>query len=80
MDEIPILSQSPRARVRQIAAHQLRAHRTLVKAADEENRKNLEDDLRELSAKQSLAKSLAAVIALLVRMKKKAALEKPGRA
>lgn len=75
-DEIPVLSESPRARVRQIAAHQLRAHRTLVKAADEENRKKLEDDLSELSARQNLAKSLAAVIALLEGMKKKAALEK----
>lgn len=75
-DEIPALSESPRARVRQVAAHQLRAHRTLVKAADEENRKKLEDELIELSARENLAKSLPAVIDLLGRMKKKAALEK----
>ena len=75
-DEMPALSESPRTRVRQIAAHQLRAHRTLVKAADEENRKKLEDELSELSARQNLAKSLPAVIDLLGRMKKKAALEK----
>ena len=74
--EIPALSESPRARVRQIAAHQLRAQRTLVKAADEENRKKLEDELSELSARQNLAKTLPAVIDLLGRMKKKAALEK----
>jgi ABC-type dipeptide/oligopeptide/nickel transport system ATPase subunit len=75
-EEIPALSESPRARVRQIAAHQLRAHRTLVKAADEENRKKLEEELSELSARQNLAKTLPAVIELLGRMKKKAALEK----
>ena len=75
-DEIPIPSQSPRTRVRQLAALQLRTHRTLVKAADEEKRKKLENELSELSARQNLAKSLAAVIALLERMKKKAALEK----
>lgn len=75
-EEIPGLSESPRARVRQVAANQLRAHRTLVKAADEENRKKLEDELSELSARQNLAKSLPAVIELLGRMKKKAALEK----
>lgn len=75
-DEVPVLSESPRARVRQIAADQLRAHRTLVKAADEEIRKRLENELGELSARKSLAKSLDAVIALLERMKEKAALEK----
>lgn len=75
-EEIPALSESPRARVRQVAAHQLRAHRTLVKAADEENRKKLELELSELSARQNLVKSLPAVIDLLGRMKKKAALEK----
>jgi len=75
-DDIPVISESPRARVRQLAAHQLRAHRTLVKAADEETRKKLEDEFSELSARQNLSKSLAAVIALLERMKKKAALEK----
>ncbi|HEU5123666.1 MAG TPA: AAA family ATPase [Verrucomicrobiae bacterium] len=75
-EEIPGLSESPRARVRKQAADQLRAHRTLMKAADEANRKKLEDELSELSARQNLAKSLAAVIELLERMKKKAALEK----
>ena len=75
-DEIPVLSGSPRARVRKIAAHQLRTHRTLVNAADEETRRKLENELIELSARQDLAKSLPAVIALLERMKGKAALEK----
>lgn len=75
-DEIPTLKQSPRIRVRQLSAYQLRAYRTLVRAADEEKRKRLGKELSELSARQSLAKSLKAVLELLERIKKKAALEK----
>ena len=75
-DQIPVLCDSPRTRVRQLAAQQLRTHRALVKASDEEKRESLESELSELSARQDLAKSLAAVITLLERMKKKAALEK----
>jgi len=75
-DGISAFSDSPRTRIRQLAAHQLKEYRTLVKAADEEKRKKLEKELSELSARQNLAKSLTAVIALLERMKKKAGLEK----
>ncbi len=75
-DEIPALFESPRTRVRQLAAHQLKACRTLVRAADEEKRMELEKEMSELSARQNLAKSLVAAIALLERMKSKAALEK----
>ncbi len=75
-DSIPALIESPRTRVRQLAANQLKAYRTLVRAADEEKRKKLEKEMGELSARKSLAKSLKVVIALLERMKKKAALEK----
>lgn len=75
-DEIPALIESPRTRVRQLAAQQLKTYRTLVRVADEEKRKELEKELSELSARQSLAKSLKAVLELLERMKKKAALEK----
>lgn len=75
-DKIPALIESPRTRVRQLAALQLKAYRTLVRAADEEKRKTLEKDLSELSARQSLAKSLKAVIELLKRMSRKATLEK----
>lgn len=73
--EIPVLIDSPRAGVRQLAAQQLKAFRTLIRAADEEKRKALENELGELTARQSLAKSLNAVIELLDRMKKKSALE-----
>ena len=74
--EVPELITSPRKRVRQLAAQQLKAFRTLVQAADEEKRKELAKVYCELTARQSLAKSLKAVLELLQRMKKKAALEK----
>jgi len=74
--EIPALSASPRARVRQLTAQQLKVYRTLVRAADEERRKTLENELNELTARQRLTKSLNAVIELIDRMKKKSVLEK----
>ncbi len=74
--DIPMLVESPRARIRQLAAYQLKACRTLVRAADEEKRKKLEKELSELSARQRLSKSLKAVLELLERMKRKASLEK----
>lgn len=74
--KLPVLIDSPVARVRSLAAHQLKTYRTLVRAADEEERKTLEKDLSELTARQSLAKNLKSVIKLLDRMKSKAALEK----
>ncbi|GEN23971.1 hypothetical protein HCU01_19200 [Halomonas cupida] len=74
-NDMPGLIESPRVRVRQLAAHQLKGYRRLVRAADEETRNKLDKELRELSARQSLAKSLKGVIALLERMKKKATLE-----
>jgi energy-coupling factor transporter ATP-binding protein EcfA2 len=74
--EIPALIGSPGARVRQLAAQQLKTYRTLVRAADEDKRKTLEIELSELTARQSLAKSLNAVVELLDRMKKMSALEK----
>ncbi len=79
-NDMPDLVESPRTRVRQLAAHRLTASRTLVRAADEEKRNKLEKELGELIARQSLANSLKAVIELLERMKRKAALEKcrPG--
>lgn len=74
--EIPALNDSPRARVRQLAAQQLKSYRRLVKAADEEKRKALENELSELAARKMLSKSLDAIVKLLDRMKKKSALEK----
>jgi len=74
--EIPTLIESPRKQVRLLSAHQIRAYRTLIRAADEANRKKLEKELYELSARQSLAKNLKAVLEWLDRMKKRATLEK----
>lgn len=74
--DVPMLVESPRARVRKLAALQLKAYRTLVKAADEEKRKKLQKELIELTARQNLSKSLKAVLELLERMKRKASLEK----
>ena len=75
-EEIPALIESPRKRIRELAAHQLKAFRTLVRAADEDKRKELTKESSELSARQDLAKSLKTVLDLLQRMKRKAALEK----
>ena len=75
-EEIPTLSESPKAQIRLLAALQLRTFRTLVRAADEDARKKLDKELKELIAKQHLANSLEAVIELIARKKKKAALEK----
>lgn len=74
--EVPALTISPRDRIRQLAAQQLRRCRTLTRAADEKKRVKLERELSELTARQSLAKSLNAVVELLDRMKKKSSLEK----
>lgn len=74
--ELPALIDSPRIRVRQLAAKQLRAFRTLSRAADAGKRKKLEKELSELSARHSLSKSLKSVLDLVERIKKKAALEK----
>lgn len=74
--EVPELIESPRKRVRQLAAQQLKIFRTLVQAADEDKRKELAKESSELGARLSLAKSLKAVLGLLQRMKKKTALEK----
>ena len=71
---IPALIESPRNRVRQLAAHQLKAYRTLVRAADEEKRNELTKELSELSMRDNLAKSLKAVLELLERMKRRASL------
>lgn len=73
---IPGLTESPMVHVRQLAAHQLKACRALRRAADAEKRRKLEKELSELSARQRLAPSLKAVVELLARMKRKAALER----
>ena len=74
--EGPELIESPRSRIRQLAAYQLKALRALVQAVDEDKRKELTKEFNELSARQSLAESLKAVLELLQRIKNKATLGK----
>lgn len=74
--EVPLLIDSPRGRVRDLAARRFVECRTLVRAGDADKRNELEKELSELSARHSLAKSLKAVLDLLDRMKRKTALEK----
>jgi len=74
--DIPTLVGSPKARVRQLAAQQLRTYRRLVRASDEAKRKRLEKELNELAARKNLSTSLKAIIELLNRMKNKSALGK----
>jgi energy-coupling factor transporter ATP-binding protein EcfA2 len=73
---IPSLDICPRARVRQLAARQLKECRTLLRAADERKRYELEAEREELAARQNLVKCLNSVLGLIQRMKNKAALEK----
>ncbi|WP_421910670.1 AAA family ATPase [Marinobacter sp.] len=73
--DIPALVESPKSRIRRLAAQQFRAYRRLVRAADKAKREKLENELNELSARQKLAICLKAVIDLLNRMKRKSALE-----
>lgn len=70
------LSENPRKSIRFLVAKQLRASRTFIRAAGEEKKKRLTIERNELSARKDLAKSLDAVLALLKRIKDKAALEK----
>lgn len=73
---IPKLPEIPRAKTRQLAARQLMASRTYSRAADEKNKRKMICERDELAARQSLSKSLKAVLALLQRMKDKVALER----
>jgi len=75
-DTPPDLAGSPYLDLRRLAAQKLREARTFIKAADEENKKKLEQEHCELIARQNLQKSLQAVLDLIERMKKVAALKK----
>jgi len=68
--------ESPQTRIRQLAAQQLKAFKTLVHAADEQKRQELAKERNELVARQNLAKGGGGGLALVQRMKDKAALEK----
>lgn len=73
---IPELSESPKRRVRELAARQLRTYRAFIAASNAQKREQLELEYKELSAKSELGKSLPAVLDLLERMKYRARLER----
>ena len=73
---IPPLSENPRARIRQIAAHQLQNSRTLLQTTKKNRRQELTQELDELNARRNLAQSLEAILELLQRMKDKEMLKK----
>jgi len=72
----PDLAGSPYLDLRRLAAQKLREARTFIKAADEEHKKKLEQEYAELIARQNLQKSKQAVLDLIERLKKVAALKK----
>jgi len=74
-DTVPILSENPRQRLRDLTARQYKSARTFDRAADKAKSKALEAEHEELSARQNLSKCLEAVLALIERMNKKRALE-----
>ena len=75
-DDPPDLVDSPYSAIRKLAAQKLREARTFIKAADEDHKKKLEQEYAELIARQNLQKSKQAVLDLIERLKKVAALKK----
>jgi len=73
---MPNLSEDPRAKIRTLAAQQLRTARTLARTADKEKKQKLVEERDELTARLDLSKCLEAVLALLQRMNRKVGLEK----
>lgn len=75
-DDSTDLAESPYNEVRILAAQKLREAKTFIKAADAEHKKKLEQEHAELIARQNLQKSKQAVLDLIERLKKVAALKK----
>ena len=75
-DDPPDLEDSPCNSIRKLAAQKLREARTFIKAADTDHKKKLEQEYAELIARQNLQKSKQAVLDLIERLKKVAALKK----
>lgn len=67
--DAPALVESPRKRLRNLAAHQFKSARILARAVDEVKKKSLIDKREELRARQSLSACLNAVLALIDRFK-----------
>lgn len=74
-DDAPILGESPRQRLRNLAASQLRSARTFEKAADPESVKALKAKRDELRARLNLSACVEAILALIDRLSLRHALE-----
>jgi ABC-type lipoprotein export system ATPase subunit len=72
----PDLTEIPYKALRKLAAQNLRDARTFIKAADEEQKRKLEQENGELIARQNLKKSLQSILDLIERLKKVASLKK----
>ncbi|MDD9810555.1 MAG: AAA family ATPase [Gammaproteobacteria bacterium] len=77
-DEIALvdLAENPRAKIRNLAAKQLRKSRALLRVANEANRKQLQNEKDELVAREKLSGCLSAVVKLVHNMQKIDALKK----
>ncbi len=75
-DAQPVLEENPYCTIRKLACQKLCEARTFIKAADVEHKKKLEQEYAELIARQNLQKSLGAVLVLIERLNKVAALKK----
>jgi len=75
-DAPPDLADTAYNSIRRLAAQKLRETRTFIKAADTAHKKKLEQEYAELIARQNLKKSFQAVLDLIERLKKVAALKK----
>lgn len=73
--DAPALGENPRKRLRSLAAYQLNTARIFSRAVDEVKKKSLIDKREELHARQNLAASLDAVLALIERLKMRQALK-----
>jgi energy-coupling factor transporter ATP-binding protein EcfA2 len=71
----PALGESPRKRLRYLAAHQFKTARIYARAVDEVKKKSLVDKREELRARLNLSASLDAVLALIDRLKMRQALK-----
>jgi energy-coupling factor transporter ATP-binding protein EcfA2 len=74
-DNVPVLSENPRQRLRNLAARHLKSARIFDRAADEAKSKALKAECARLRARQNLATCVDAVLALIDRMKMKRLLE-----
>lgn len=69
--DVPIIAENPQSRLCSIIAKQLCVARRFFKVANAENKKALQHEHAELTARQNLSKCLTPVIKLVERMKRR---------